>query len=61
MVLRRDFKNIVADLDMYGKPILLSFKGNDHFKTFVGGLMSIISQLIIGVYLFINLVPVVQN
>ena len=50
--------NRVSSFDMYGKPILLSFKGNDYFKTFVGGVMSIISQMIIGAYLLVNFVPV---
>ena len=50
------FKTWVRDHDMFGHQIVLNFnKNGDSHTTFIGGFFSIIVKVVMGVYVYMNL------
>ena len=47
----RILSNSIKSLDVYGMPINLTFKGDSTYKTFIGGWLSIVSYLFLGLFL----------
>ena len=48
--------NKIKQIDMYGHPVKLNFdKKSDIHKTWIGGFFSIIINIMLSIYVFINL------
>ena len=45
-------------LDMYGRPVQLTFKGNDKFRTRFGAIITILVGLLIGAFTLFNVLKV---
>lgn len=52
------FNNGIKSTDIYGQPISLNYKGSTHFKTTIGGFVTIISLLFILWYATIQVIEV---
>ena len=48
-------------MDIYGHPINLTYKEHDTYRSFVGGVFTIISRLIVCIYLILELKSVVEK
>ena len=46
--------NFVKNRDLYGAPVSLNYKGNDTFKTFPGGVLSILLLFLVAAYAFLK-------
>ena len=58
---RQSFIDNFTNWDMYGKPITLSFNGEEEFKTGIGGLLTLITYIFVGVYFLVGFIKVAQN
>ena len=45
-------KKIIKELDLFGSPILLSYKNDNAYKTKIGGLISIATVIILAFYFY---------
>ena len=56
------FRNVVRERDMFGEPILLNFnrKGTTH-KTLIGGLISLLVQIGLIIYLYVHIEKLVKH
>lgn len=54
------FKHTIRDQDMFGYPLPINFNGNDSHNTSIGGFFSILINLFITWYVFINFVKLVN-
>ena len=46
--------DIVKNRDIYGHPITLNYKGDDTYKTCVGGTLSMVLLFMVAVYTFLK-------
>ena len=58
---RQSFVDNFTNWDMYGKAITLSFNGEEEFKTGTGGILSVLTYLLIGIYFFVGFARVVNK
>ena len=54
-------KNIIKNMDFFGYPVNLNFEKHDYFKTFPGGLLSILLYLMILSMLITNFNKIGNN
>jgi len=53
--------NFIKSMDMYGHPIILTYKNSSTFKSFIGGILTILTRLAILVYFVAQIVSVIQK
>ncbi|TNV86976.1 hypothetical protein FGO68_gene3969 [Halteria grandinella] len=56
----RRFKSLVKDLDIYARPVNMTFRGRDKFYSLFGGIVSIILLILITVVFFFKLNDVIN-
>jgi hypothetical protein len=54
-------KNYIQSIDIYGVPITLNFKGKSVYQTFLGGMFTVITGLIIAAYFLSGISNVAQR
>ena len=52
---------LVKSTDMFGIPVSLTYKNENNIKSFPGGVMTLVTRLLILIYLFNQIVNVFQN
>jgi hypothetical protein len=56
-----NISNKIKKLDAFGRKITLTWEGNEHFRTDVGGCFTLLAGIIIGSFAIEGLVRVFQN
>ena len=54
------FRSFIKDLDIYARPVNMTYRGRDKFYSLFGGLVSMILLVLILVVFFFKLVDVIQ-
>ena len=59
--MRNGITNLLASLDSFGQPIELNFKGKSRFQTPLGGLISLIVNIIVGWLTLVTFVKLLSS
>ena len=59
--MRNGITNLLASLDSYGQPIELNFRGKSRFQTPLGGLISLMVNIIVGWLTLVTFVEVARS
>ena len=59
--MRNGITNLLASLDSFGQPIELNFKGKSRFHTPLGGLISLIVNIIVGWLTLVTFVKLLSS
>jgi len=58
---RKEFYDILKSIDYFAKPINLTYKGNDTYRTAFGGLMSTFLGIFLGVLFIYKMLDMVNR
>lgn len=53
--------DVLKSIDIYGTPITLTYKGQGTFKTFVGGIFTLITLVIVMSYFLSSITSIIEK